>query len=93
MQYILQIYRQYIPEQTKDIGVQHSILAYLMISELDSELKKTIFYKVFPSLLYPASGVNLSTIGASVRRHLADLENSSSFHHVLPYLVRFLSLL
>ena len=96
MQYILQIYRKYIPEKTGSAEVQHSILAYLMVCELDGELKKTIFYKLFPALLHPASGVNLSTIGASIRCHLSQVEESPGFRFVLPNLVRspcFLSFL
>lgn len=96
MQYILQIYRKYIPEKTGSAEVQHSITAYLMVCELDGELKKTIFYKLFPTLLHPASGVNLSTIGASIRCHLSQIEESPGFRFVLPNLVRspcFLSFL
>lgn len=87
MQYVLQIYRKYIPDKTSSTEVQHSILAYLMVCELDGELKKTIFYKLFPSLLHPASGVNLGTIGASIRCHLAQIEDSPGFRFVVPYLV------
>ena len=90
MQPIFRIYRKYLPIQTESLEVQNSILAYLMVSELEAELKKTIFYKVFPSLLYPPNGYSLNTIGLSLRRRLSALESNPSFVHVVPYLVCFL---
>ena len=62
MRYLLSVYRRHLPIQTADTAIQNIIQCYLMIAELETELNRTWFYKVFPTLQYPGNGTNLRSI-------------------------------
>ena len=74
MRNLLKIYCQYLPAETQSKEIQNNLVAYLLVTEIHSELSKTLFYKVFPCLLHPPTGVNLEVLSGSLRRHLLFLQ-------------------
>lgn len=87
MRYLLSVYHHYLPIQTADIATQNIIQCYLMIAELETELNRTWFFKVFPSLQYPANGANLSSIRDILRGKLVHLENCAGYSKINAELV------
>lgn len=87
MRHLLSIYRRYLPIQTADKAMQNTIQCYVMIAELETELNRTWFYKVFPSLQYPGNGTNLRAIRDILRGKLKDLENCAGYSKINEELV------
>ena len=88
MRNLLKIYCQYLPAETESKEIQNNLVAYLLVTEIHSELSKTLFYKVFPCLLHPPTGVNLEVLSGSLRRHLLFLQDNPAYLQVRPHLVR-----
>ena len=87
MRNLLKIYCQYLPAETESKEIQNNLVAYLLVTEIHSELSKTLFYKVFPCLLHPPTGVNLEVLSGSLRRHLLFLQDNPAYLQVRPHLV------
>ena len=88
MRNLLKVYCQYLPAETESKAIQNNLVAYLLVTEIHSELSKTLFYKVFPCLLHPPTGVNLEVLSGSLRRHLLFLQDNPAYLQVRPHLVR-----
>ena len=88
MRNLLKIYCQYLPAETESKEIRNNLVAYLLVTEIHSELSKTLFYKVFPCLLHPPTGVNLEVLSGSLRRHLLFLQDNPAYLQVHPHLVR-----
>ena len=87
MRYLLSVYRRHLPIQTADTAIQNIIQCYLMIAELETELNRTWFYKVFPTLQYPGNGTNLRSIRDILRGKLMHLENCVGYSNINAELV------
>lgn len=87
MRHLLAHYVEALPIQTIDKSVQNAIQSYLMMEELETELKHTWFYHVFPKMQYPGGGISISTIRDQLRMKVKDLENCGGFTRVSQKLV------
>lgn len=75
------------PQKLSTADNRNKVSAYLLVSELEYELRQTYFYHVFPSLLHLAVGVSLGTISDMLYNELAFLQVCPGFASFIRQLV------
>lgn len=79
MRHLLQIYVKEMPVLTADPSIQNTIQSYLMMNELETEIKRTWFYKVFPKMKSFGYGNSISGIRDKLQYQLRNLETFEGY--------------
>ena len=79
MRHLLQIYTKEIPILTADLTIQNTIQSYLMMSELEVEIRRTWFYKVFPNMKMMGYSNSISGISEKLHYQLRNLETYEGY--------------
>ena len=74
MRHLLQLYVKELPILTSDPSTQETIQSYLMMNELETEIKRTPFYQVFPGMKSLGRGNSISNIRDKLQCQIRNLE-------------------
>ena len=79
MRHLLQIYVKEMPVLTADPSIQNTIQCYLMMNELETEIKRTWLYKLFPKMKSFGYGNSISSIRDKLQYQLRNLETFEGY--------------
>lgn len=76
----VEMFRAAFP-QTITGDAKNRMMAYLLITELDNEIRNTSFYAANPSMEYPTGGMSLKTLQEALSANIIDIQSIPGYYN------------